>query len=198
MTQLLRTFLTFSESSRCLWSWSSRCECGGYLEKICTFESLCWTIFFFLSFFLFPINYLLLDFHVRLLTRKRVSFNHETIEIYRKQLKYLRRWAVSARRPYETIRVRIFWKHARSRRIFGLDSLVEITSLGRVPSIGSEVCRVYLQASLFLSAFSPSLAETGCRFHEILPVMSAASITRHYPSISRFQIRKTDGSKKDA
>lgn len=54
-------------------------------------------------------------------------------------------------RPRETVQV--FPESFYS--IFSLDSPVEITSLGRVPSIGSEVCRVYLPAfSLFLYLFS--------------------------------------------
>lgn len=44
---------------------------------------------------------------------------------------------------------------------------------------------IYQRPSSSLPSPHPP-AETGCRFHEILPVMSAASITRHYPSISRF------------
>lgn len=53
------------------------------------------------------------------------------------------------------------------------------------PSAARCAASIY-QPSLFSSTFSLSLAETGSRFHEILPVMSVASITRHYPSISRF------------
>lgn len=53
------------------------------------------------------------------------------------------------------------------------------------PSAARCAASIY-QPSLFSSTFSLSLAETGSRFHQILPVMSVASITRHYPSISRF------------
>ena len=76
---------------------------------------------------------------------------------------------------------------------------MEITSLlGRVPaSIHRQrgVPRLFTRPPPFSSTFSLFLAETGSRFHEILPVMSVASITRHYPSISRFST--VDVSKKE-
>lgn len=81
---------------------------------------------------------------------------------------------------------------------FSLDSFVEITSRPRPIHRQRGVCRFYLpdfsSFSLYPNNLSRSYAETACRFHQILPVMSAASITRHYPSISRSP-RSVDESK---
>lgn len=124
---------------------------------------------------------------------------YNTLEIESKKRQRIRRWksiesndispSSSSCRRYDHAKL---FKSFLKASIASSVSIppVEITSLGRVPaSIGSEVCppRLFTSPlSLSSSTFSLSLAETGSRFHEILPVMSVASITRHYPSISRF------------
>lgn len=125
---------------------------------------------------------------------------YNTLEIESKKRQRIRRWksiesndispSSSSCRRYDHAKL---FKSFLKASIASSVSIppVEITSLGRVPasSIPAARCarRVYLPAlSLSSSTFSLSLAETGSRFHEILPVMSVASITRHYPSISRF------------